>query len=133
MTLTSVNDRISQAFEPGAPLPSRRLEALRQLVDAGLNTYAMVGPVLPILSDDDLKDLVSAISRTGTKRLMIDRMRYRPGMEERVAKIPLMETEPYHQRYQMGMADRDSAQALEQVLALACKERSLTFEHAFGQ
>jgi DNA repair photolyase len=133
ITITTVDDRISQAFEPGAPLPSRRLEALRQLVDAGLNTYAMVGPVLPMLSDDDLKNLVSAISKTGTKRLMIDRMRYRPGMMEKLAKMPLMEAEPYHQRFQRGMANRDSAQALEQVLAKACKECSLKFEQAFGQ
>ena len=50
ITITSVDDRISQAFEPGAPLPSRRLEALAKLTKAGLNTYAMVGPVLPMLA-----------------------------------------------------------------------------------
>ena len=50
ITITSVDDRISQAFEPGAPLPSRRLEALAKLTTAGLNTYAMIGPVLPLLA-----------------------------------------------------------------------------------
>ena len=64
MTITSVDDRISRAFEPGAPLPSIRLEALRKLAEAGLNTYAMVGPVLPMLTDRDLTDLVEAIART---------------------------------------------------------------------
>ena len=132
VTITSVDDRISQAFEPGAPLPSRRLEALRQLTAAGLNTYAMVGPVLPMLSDSDLKELVRAIAKTGTKRLMVDRMRYRPGMEETMAKIPLMETEPFHQRYQQAMADRDRAHAVEKIIESACLEFSLRFEQAFN-
>jgi DNA repair photolyase len=133
ITITSVDDRISCALEPGAPLPSIRLEALRKLTEARLNTYAMVGPVLPMLEDQDLNDLVEAIAKTGTKRLMVDRMRYRPGLEERMAKMPLMEAEPYHKRYQRGIANRDRARALEQVLALACKECSLRFEQAFEQ
>jgi DNA repair photolyase len=131
ITITSVDDRISRAFEPGAPLPSRRLEALRQLSDAGLNTYAMVGPILPILQEDDLRELVKAIAKTGTKRLMVDRMRYRPGMAEAFAKMPLMETEPFHGRYQRAITDRDNAQALERVLFNVCKESSLNLEQAF--
>lgn len=131
ITITSVDDRISQAFEPGAPFPPRRLEALRQLSEAGLNTYAMVGPVLPMLSDSDLKDLVGAIAKTGTKRLMVDRMRYRPGMEETMAKLPLMETEPYQKRYQQAMADRDHPHSMERVIANSCAKFSLKFEQAF--
>jgi DNA repair photolyase len=132
ITITTVDDRISQAFEPGAPLPSRRLQALSQLVDSGMNTYAMIGPVLPMLTDHDLKDLVCAIAKTGTKRLMIDRMRYRTGMEEKMAKTPLMETEPYHGRYQGAIADRDRVQAMERTIESACRELSLRFEQAFN-
>ena len=131
ITITSVDDRISQAFEPGASLPSRRLEALRQLSEAGLNTYAMVGPVLPMLSDSDLKDLVCAIAKTGTKRLMMDRMRYRPGMEETMAKIPLMETEPFGQRCQNTVANRWKEESMKKVLGDCCAEYALKIENAF--
>jgi DNA repair photolyase len=131
VTITTVNDRISQAFEPGAPLPSRRLEALRQLTSAGLNTYAMVGPVLPMLSECDVMELVRAIANTGTERLMVDRMRYRPGMEEVIAKMPLMETEPFHARYQKALADRDNARVLEAHISKACIASSLKLEQAF--
>ena len=131
ITITSVDDRISQAFEPGASLPSRRLEALRLLTDTGLNTYAMVGPILPILQEDDFREMVKAIARTGTKRLMIDRMRYRPGMVETMAKMPLMETEPFHGRYQRAIADRDNALALERVIIDECDRTSIKMEQAF--
>jgi DNA repair photolyase len=92
----------------------------------------MVGPVLPMLTDDDLKDLVCAIAKTGTKRLMIDRMRYRTGREEKMAKTPLMEVEPYHGRYQGAIADRDRVQAMERTIENACSELSLRFEQAFN-
>jgi DNA repair photolyase len=131
VTVTSVDDRISLALEPGAPLPARRLEALKQLSEAGLNTYAMIGPVLPMLSEGNLVELVTAIARTGTKRVMIDRMRYRPGMEELIGKMPLMETEPFRARYQRGLAERDRAPALERAIARACREHSLKLEQAF--
>jgi DNA repair photolyase len=132
VTLTSVDDRISLALEPGAPLPARRLEALRQLSEAGLNTYAMIGPVLPMLSEGNLVELVTTIAKSGTKRVMIDRMRYRPGMEESIAKIPLMETEPFRARYQRALAERDRAPALERAIARACREHSLKLEQAFA-
>jgi DNA repair photolyase len=131
VTVTTVDDRISQAFEPGAPLPARRLEALRQLSAAGLNTYAMIGPVLPMLADEDLTELVRAIARTGTKRVMVDRMRYRTGMEEAIAKMPMMETEPFHARYQKAMADRDRARAMELTIGKVCADNSLRLEQAF--
>ena len=131
VTVTTVDDRISQAFEPGAPLPQRRLEALRQLSAAGLNTYAMIGPVLPMLTDEDLTELVRAIANTGTKRVMVDRMRYRAGMEETIAMMPLMETEPFHARYQKAMAERDRPREMEAAIGKACAEHSLRMEQAF--
>lgn len=131
ITITSVDDRISQAFEPGATLPSKRLEALRQLTASGLNTYAMVGPVLPMLSERDFYELVRSIANTGTKRIMIDRMRYRPGMEETISKMPLMQTEPYHARFQEALADRDQAVRIERVIAVSCAESSIKVEQAF--
>ena len=112
-------------------MPTRRLEALCQLSEAGLNTYDMVGPVLPMLSENDLNELVNAIAKTGTKRLMVDRMRYRPGMEATISRLPLIVTDPFRARYQEALADRDRAQSMERSLARACRELSLNFEQAF--
>jgi len=131
ITITSVDDRISQVFEPGAPLPSRRLEALAQLTTAGLNTYAMIGPVLPVLCISDIENLVAQIAKTGTKRVMVDRMRYRPGMEGTIARLPLMGTEPFRARYQESLADRDNSHILEKTISRTCIKFNLKFEQAF--
>ncbi|HNW94397.1 MAG TPA: radical SAM protein [bacterium] len=42
------NDRIRQLTEPNAPPIPARIEALRQLHDAGISTWAFIGPILPL-------------------------------------------------------------------------------------
>ena len=51
MTITSLDDDVRAAFEPGAPSPGRRLAALRILRDGGVRTSVSVGPVLPEFTD----------------------------------------------------------------------------------
>jgi hypothetical protein len=84
-----------------------------------------------MLSENDLADLIASIAKTGTKRVMVDRMRYRPGMEETFARLPLMETDPFRARYQRALAEREQAQMLERTIARACKQYSLKLEQAF--
>lgn len=59
MTITTLDDDVRTAFEPGAPSPARRLEALRFLRDKGVRTSVSVGPVLPAFTD--LRGIFSAV------------------------------------------------------------------------
>jgi len=88
ITVTSVNDDISRALEPGAPLPEKRLKALSRMAEEGLNAYALIGPVLPLLTERDIDDLVEALSGTGIGWVMLDRFRPRPGMFDDIARRP---------------------------------------------
>lgn len=85
ITVTSVNDEISRMMEPGAPLPGRRIDALRRMAGEGLNAYALIGPLLPLLTERDLDEMVEAISSTGIGWVMLDRFRPRPGMFDDIA------------------------------------------------
>lgn len=86
ITLTTLDDRISRITEPGAPLPEKRLKALKKLTDAGVNTYALVGPVLGSLEGKE-EDFVNAIVSTGTKHMSLDRLNLRPKMTERLQRM----------------------------------------------
>jgi DNA repair photolyase len=86
ITLTTLDDRISCITEPGAPLPARRLNALKELTDAGIGTYALVGPVLNTLEGKE-EDFVNAIVSAGTKRMSLDRLNLRPKMTERLSRM----------------------------------------------
>jgi DNA repair photolyase len=51
LTITSLDDDVRAALEPGAPSPARRLEALRVLHDNGVRTYVSVAPALPTFTN----------------------------------------------------------------------------------
>lgn len=64
VTVTTVDDRVSRITEPGAPLPEARLRVLKELVDEGIDAYALVAPVMSTL-EGSVDGLVEAISSTG--------------------------------------------------------------------
>ncbi len=86
VTLTTLDNRISHITEPGAPLPEKRLNALKELTSAGVNTYALVGPVLSTLEGKE-EDFVNAIISTGTGHVSLDRLNLRPNMAERLNRM----------------------------------------------
>jgi len=51
LTITTLNEKVRQAFEPFSSSASQRLQALRELKKAGFYTYAFVGPILPYLTE----------------------------------------------------------------------------------
>ena len=70
VTITGLDDRISKITEPGAPLPHRRLEALTQLVDAGVDAYALLAPVMTPVEGHE-QEFMEAIRDTGVKTVFI--------------------------------------------------------------
>ncbi len=53
ITLTTTDDALAKIVEPGAPVPSCRLSAMRALADAGILTGVTMMPILPFIEDTD--------------------------------------------------------------------------------
>ncbi len=47
LTITTADEDMRQLFEPNAPPVEERLEALEELHNAGIRTFAMIAPLLP--------------------------------------------------------------------------------------
>ncbi len=86
ITITTIEDRNSKITEPGAPLPKRRLDTLKQLTDSGIDTYALIGPVLNHLEGKE-EEFVNSIAATGVKRAYIDALNPRPLLMERLNRM----------------------------------------------
>jgi len=86
LTITTLDDRISKMTEPGAPLPEKRLDAMREMVSEGLRTYALIGPVTNALEGKEA-ELVEAVASTGVKRIYLDKFRERPLLKQRMTRI----------------------------------------------
>ena len=67
----TIDEQVWRVTEPGAPNPLRRIDAMRAMVEAGIETGALVAPILPGLSDrrEQIEATVAAIRATGAKVL----------------------------------------------------------------
>jgi DNA repair photolyase len=69
MTVTTLKTRLARQLEPRAPRPDLRLNALRQLREAGINAGVNCMPILPGLTDreEDLDALFGAAREAGAQ------------------------------------------------------------------
>ncbi|WP_091337994.1 Rv2578c family radical SAM protein [Micromonospora rhizosphaerae] len=79
-----VDEELWRAVEPGTPSPRRRLDAVRQLTDAGFEVGVLMAPILPGLSDDDesIDATVAAIAASGATSVTPLALHLRPGARE---------------------------------------------------
>ena len=68
VSLTTLDRSLSRTLEPRAAVPSKRLEAIRTLADAGIPVTVMVAPVIPGLNDGELEDILAAARAAGASR-----------------------------------------------------------------
>jgi len=72
-SFSTVDEDVSGIFEPVAPSPSRRLEAMREIADAGILTGCNLMPILPFITDspDMMEDVVKEVKEHGGKFVLI--------------------------------------------------------------
>lgn len=73
LSLSSLDEDVARVFEPGAPSPWERLEALREVREAGLRAGAALIPVLPFISDSEaqLEEIVKAAKYHGADYVFV--------------------------------------------------------------
>lgn len=76
LTVTSADDGISRYFEKYAPAVSDRFEALKKLNQAGIKTYAFIGPLLPhfVADETGLEKVFQKLIEVGTKDIYVEHL-----------------------------------------------------------
>lgn len=118
MTVTTTDDKISRWLEVRAPLGSRRLRTLAELRDAGVKTYAFVGPLLPhFAADPDLLDaLFARLAETGVQEVYIEHINLKRYIRERMN--PVLASQPLEVREAYLQArTREHRERLDAVVA----------------
>ncbi|MFE4572807.1 SPL family radical SAM protein [Paenibacillus chitinolyticus] len=77
ISLNTLNRTTWRNFEPGAPSPSKRLETVRALTDAGIPAGIFMAPMLPYITDgrDELEELIAAAAEHGAQFVMASYLR----------------------------------------------------------
>jgi DNA repair photolyase len=92
MSISVIDDRLSQLIEPWAPPTSARLAIISRLSAAGIATYILWAPaIVPVpMTGEFVRDSVAAIARSGARALSLDTLNYRSlqpeGMTRRLAR-----------------------------------------------
>jgi DNA repair photolyase len=113
-TVTTADDALSKRLEPGAPVSSRRLAALRTLSRGGVLTGVTLMPVLPFIEDseENIRQIVALASENGAKYIlpafgMTLRDRQRAYYYHKLDRL----FPGLRQRYEKAFGDRYSAPA----------------------
>ncbi len=129
VTITTMDEAMRRRFEPFSSPSARLIEALRGLNAAGLRTWAFVGPILPGATETTAEALLRSVRDAGTTHVMIDRLRYRPGVWERVEDAVRSTT--LLPRYAASRDDPRFFEPLEARLLALGRELGLRIEFAF--
>jgi DNA repair photolyase len=78
ITITTLCDDLSRLLEPGAPLPGRRLDALKLLKSKGVAVSARLDPIIPWINEYEIEDLVNAICNAGALHITASTYKARP-------------------------------------------------------
>jgi DNA repair photolyase len=129
-TVTSADDVLSKKLEPGAPVSSRRLAAMRKLSENGILTGLAMMPILPFIEDNEenISHIVTLAHENGAAYILPAfgvtlRDRQRAYFYDKLDKrFPGLRA-----RYEKAFGERYSAHAqnrarLEQVFTGLCQQ-----------
>ncbi len=86
ITILTDDDGLSVKLEPGAPVSSRRLEALETSAKAGIPVIVRIDPIIPFLNDD-LVGLVETVSNLGVQHITSSTYKVKPDNWKRFSQI----------------------------------------------
>lgn len=67
LSVTTLDRRLARSMEPRASIPALRLDAIRQLAEAGVPAQVMVAPIIPGLNDHEIERILEAARDAGVR------------------------------------------------------------------
>lgn len=65
LSVTTLDRKLARTMEPRASTPTKRLEALKALSEAGIPTSVLVSPIIPALNDHEIERILDAAKAAG--------------------------------------------------------------------
>jgi len=83
-SVPTLDEAVWKKMEPGTARPIKRLEALRELTDAGVPCGVMLAPIIPGLTDDEshLEEVIRAAKDHGARFISPNVLNLKPGSKE---------------------------------------------------
>jgi DNA repair photolyase len=67
ISVTTLDPRLARRMEPRAAAPSKRLDTIRRLNEAGIPVTVLVAPVIPAINDHEIEAILKACAEAGAQ------------------------------------------------------------------
>ena len=108
VSLISPHADLARKLDPWAPPPDVRIEVMRRLTEAGIETWLGLAPILPGLTDDEasLDELLGRVAAAGVRRLFTNVLFLRSPTREKFLAWLGAEFPRYREAYERAYANR---------------------------
>jgi DNA repair photolyase len=128
ISISTLDDKLSKILEPKAPTIKQRLDALTKLSAEGFNTYAFLGPLLPILDAEEVPDLIQNVSETGVRTIMVDSLNLKPGIWNDIFGALTNEPEIRDIFNQRLFSEKKYYETIFNLIKIKCENLGINFE-----
>ena len=66
-SVTTLDNKLASKMEPRASAPHRKLKAMRTLADAGVPVGVLLAPVIPMITDSEIEQILEAARAAGAR------------------------------------------------------------------
>ncbi len=133
ITLTTLNNDVSQRIEPGASKPDSRIQVIEEFHQRGVKTWIFLGPIIPRINDDDENvTRILEVARKTESKVLYDKLNLKAFVLERMITT-LQQFEPDLIRTIPKLVETDSDWWRTVSLRIRAKstEKSVKTEPAF--
>jgi DNA repair photolyase len=67
LSVTTLDAKLSRGMEPRAAAPSKRLETIRKLSEAGIPVSVLVAPIIPAVNEHEIERILDAAKAAGAR------------------------------------------------------------------
>ena len=86
LSITSLDKSITDTMEPRTSRPHKRLQAVRELTNAGIPVHVNIAPVIPGLTDDEIVPIMEASAEAGAVSVSCNIVRLPYGVKDLFVK-----------------------------------------------
>jgi len=131
LTITTTDEGVRRVFEPRASPVHARLAALRKLSEAGIATYAFLGPLLPYLSEDGLPDLLDGLAES-VGRVIVDRLNIKCGNLSPIRRALSGHYPHLQPMFESALpSSSEYYDRLKKDVTAMCRERAIPFDFCY--
>jgi DNA repair photolyase len=69
ISVTTLDNELKATLEPRAAAPQRRLALIRRLADSGIPVGVLIAPVIPLVNDSELEEIIERCAAAGARSI----------------------------------------------------------------